>query len=183
MIDPHKIDDGYEKFIKAASTNLDPTLMLLKFHLLSEYYLEQIINHFLRRGDVITSQKNFTYNHKLMIVKSFDIIPGNIVACLEKLNAVRNKCSHEINYTVTESDVDFIGNPLNTIYFKLKREHQNLKELLHWLFGRIDVSLEVQLEKIDKNSNLIPPPSPGDEKEKTQQEQKGQPSPTTPNTH
>lgn len=124
--------EGYLRFAKAANPELDEVTMILRCHLLAEYHLDQFIVAFLPRGDVITDgeKARFMFNEKLTIVKSFNILPQHLIDSLYKLNSIRNKCGHEQEYGIMESDIDKIGHPFGMKYLDYKNKNKG-KVLLH----------------------------------------------------
>ncbi len=130
-------DSDYEKFLRAAGTDLDETTIILRSHLLAEYYLDHFLLESLARGDLITDSR-ITFSTKLQVVEALDILPRAFVDSVRNLNVVRNRCAHSLDYKVTESDIDKIGRPFGKDYREMKREHEhNNKELLHWTMGMI----------------------------------------------
>jgi hypothetical protein len=125
----HKIEfDRYWKAMNQRSTDINK---LLNSHLLAEYYLEQIITIELPRGDRLLDEGNFQFWHKLLIVKSLDILEDEMVTSLKHLNSLRNSTSHEMNFSISEADIDKIGRPFGKEYQKIKIEEKS-KDLLKY---------------------------------------------------
>lgn len=127
-------DVGYQRFIKTAGIELDPVLMVLKAHLLAEYYLDQLIALEIPRGDVIVD-RGFSFSQKLTILKSLNITKNDILDLLDALNQLRNRCAHDMEYAISEADIDRIGLPQGKSYFELKEEYtgkKTIRELLNF---------------------------------------------------
>lgn len=124
-----EVEISSNKFVKAASRELDPVSIVLRLHLLAEFFLDQIIIAKLSRGDLLVD--HFTFIQKLRIVDSFSVLEHKEVDSLRNLNTVRNRCSHDLDYQLTESDIDRIGRPFGKQYADIKTEnHENIKNLL-----------------------------------------------------
>lgn len=118
-------DKDFETFAKIVDPDLDPVLLLLRAHLLTENLIESLIMLVLERGDRIVFKGNLGYYQKVSLLDSFDIVPDELISSLKNLNKVRNKCSHEMDKQITISDIDFIGSSLKEEYTKTKREYRS----------------------------------------------------------
>ncbi len=126
----------YEKFIRAAGSNLDEVTMVLRSHLLAEYYFDHILLANIPRGDMLIENK-FTFWQKITIVESLNIVAKEVIDSIKGLNAVRNSCAHSLEYKISESDVDKIGRPFGKKYLDDKmNRNKSVKELLHWTLAR-----------------------------------------------
>ena len=127
------------KFNKQVSIEHEPVLMVLRAHLLIENFLERFICLNIVRGDRLIS-KNFTFANKLTIVHALDVVPDSYIQSINQLNKIRNRFSHNMDSSISNSDVDRIGSPLGKPYTKIK--HDNPQELdkiiyniLSWVCG------------------------------------------------
>jgi len=121
----------FGRFMKIVSPSLDPVMLILRSHLFIEYYLRQFIIAGIPRGDIILD-KNFTFMNNLTIVKSLDVIPAYLIHCFTNLNTIRNRCSHVLDYKISEDDIDLIGRPLGVYYLDIKDKYRdNQKEQLY----------------------------------------------------
>ena len=83
-------------------------ILIIKTHLICEYYLNQIIifketvdyNEMKKMSFFQKNEKTFNLNNQLEKI---------IFLKLKALNDIRNKISHELEYRLTESDVDMLG--------------------------------------------------------------------------
>src|SRR5690242_5923256 len=105
----------FDKFTAAVLKAKDPVTMLLRCHLLAEYYMDILMATEIRRGDIIVD-KRFHFSEKLTIIEALDVIPKEIVDSLRNLNSVRNHCSHVLDYKFSEEDIDKIGRPFGKRY-------------------------------------------------------------------
>jgi len=145
------ISEGAMRFIKATQPELDEVTMILRCHLLAEYYLDKLIVAFLPRGDILTdgNRAKFMFNDKLTIISSFSIFSQHLIDSLYKLNSIRNTCGHELEYTVTENDINKIGNPFGIEYLKLKEKNKGknlLQATLMLLIARIDYRVDIYIK-------------------------------------
>lgn len=113
----------------------DPTVLVLKTHLLTETYMDRVITLYLSRGDKVIQQGNLTYEQKVTLVEAFDYVPDFLIQSLKNLNEVRNRCARDMDHAVTLSDVEYVGSPLGKYYTQIKREHRSdLIECLSHIF-------------------------------------------------
>ena len=145
--DTKKPRGDYELYCAAISS--DPVATVLRFHLLTEYYLEQLIRTLLPRGDRIVESGNYSYAQKLGIVEATDKLDDGPISALRNLNRLRNKCSHELNHVVNPSDLETIGSPLGTRWTTVKREHVKTEVRMNYLFAVISAYLSVKLERAE----------------------------------
>lgn len=126
MAGEDKEDDNshndYLKYKKAMNRTSTDVLKLLNGHLLAEYYLEQIILVSIPRGDILLDKGRLQFYNKLLIVRSLDVLKDNLLTSLEHLNKLRNSISHEIDYKITEANIDIIGRPFGQRYTKVKAD-------------------------------------------------------------
>ena len=58
----------FDKLTKAIGEINDPILMLLRFHLYTEYLLERFLICFMRRGDKLIDNGKLSYHQKLILI-------------------------------------------------------------------------------------------------------------------
>jgi len=127
-----KKNPGFERFWKASDPNKhDPVAMTLRTHLLAEYYLDQIIVVSLARGDLLVNQ-HLTFYNKMSVVKAIDVVDDRTMDALAALNNLRNRCAHDMDYQISETDVDKVGRPFGLQYTREKhKDGHDLKFLLN----------------------------------------------------
>ena len=64
--------DGFLKFTDVLKGHSKDVSIILRCHLLAEYFLDQIILVTLARGDLIITDGHLTFTNKLLLVKSFN---------------------------------------------------------------------------------------------------------------
>ncbi len=139
---------------------LDPELIVLKGHLVSERYIERFIKLFLLKGKSILNKGRLSYIQKLELMDSFGIIQDDLIACLRQLNKLRNKMAHKLDYEMTMKDIDSIGNPMDNTYVRFKEERgDDLKNLLCTVVGFVCSGLahyvvEYEVVSAKKRANL-----------------------------
>lgn len=149
-----KTNPGYERFIKATTGGDELVNMILRSHLLVEYYIDQLIMVSMPRGDLLTENSRITFAEKLKILKALDIFSSKsqyLIDSATGLNQVRNSCSHTLDYSISEADIDKVGKPMGTFYLKSKSANytslkqlvlDTLMHLIAHLDGLTDFSLE-----------------------------------------
>lgn len=116
--------------IAIGEPNIDMITIILRAHLLSETYLNDLILHHFRGGRKITDNLKFTYVHKLEIVNAAKLLHSTILGSLRGLNQVRNNCAHVFDYEITKIDIDKIGKPFGKEYNHLKVHSESFRALL-----------------------------------------------------
>jgi hypothetical protein len=108
--------------------------------LLVEYYLEQIIHSQLKRADIFLTEARPTFSTKILLVKSLDVVDDNLMTSVSNLNKVRNLCTHEMEYSISEANIDLIGRPFGKTYIETKRDRKDelLKYTLMIIIARLD---------------------------------------------
>jgi hypothetical protein len=149
-------DPDFLKFQKNVPASSDPINMILRCHLLAEVYLDKVILFSITRGDIIVDSR-FQFSEKLTIVEALDIFSKDVIDSLKRLNSIRNSCSHELDYRISEREVDKIGAPLGNTYFQDLKEHfSNNKKLLYFtlltLMARMTGKVKRILDEKGKNT-------------------------------
>jgi len=144
----------FNKFKKSIKSTDGEVTMILRAHLLAEYYLNRLIEIELPCGYFITKEKLSFYN-KIAIVKALDVLTEKkgIESSLYELNSLRNRCAHVINYIISEDDVDRIGLPLGQRYTQSKFNF--LKDVKGLLYKTLFELLAINLSFIVNINNLI----------------------------
>ncbi len=133
---------GEIKFYKALKGHSKQVSAVLKCHLLAEYFIDQLILVSLPRGDLIIN-KGGSFANKLLIIKALNIISDKLATSIGNLNKVRNNCSHQQDYEITESDIDLIGRPFGKDHSDIKHEIKDKKKQLEQTLMRSIAYLEV----------------------------------------
>jgi len=136
MENEDKFVEEYEAICKHCDTESDIEWIVLKAHLVSESYMERFFNTFFKNGKKLLDNGNLSYRQKLVLSKAIGYFPDDMLDCLDKLNLLRNKLAHDLEYQISIEDVDLIGCPLGKYYSKLKRERTGgIKDLLIGVLG------------------------------------------------
>ena len=138
-----------ERFKQTVRDVEDPVLVVLRAHLLTEHYLERIVETQLARPDRIFERGRLNYHQKLALVDSLDILSDSTVSSLRQLNRFRNSLAHDLDKRIEEIDVRRIGSPLGSTYRSLKGrlDHTGtLRNLLAYLCGVLG-GIAVRLEE------------------------------------
>jgi hypothetical protein len=116
---------------------------------LFEGFLEQIIIASIPRGDILITDAHLSFSTKLMIVRSLDDVSDYLCTSVKHLNTVRNRCSHSLDYVITDTDIDLIGRPFGSDYQEIKDEHEEdvLRRILMAIVARLEGSYKFVLNK------------------------------------
>ena len=140
-----------EKIEKFLSAEKPADVLIVKSHLICEYYLNQIlILKDLCSAREIDKLDFFEKANKALDLN--DVNQKNIYDRLLRLNKLRNKIGHELEYELSESDVDGLGYYLGKSYVIDKYEYSNLKKLL--LRVLIVIVIDVSLLVLDLISEI-----------------------------
>ncbi len=120
----HVESEAFKRLMKTLKESDDSRYLavLLRFHLLIEYYLDLIISVYLKKG-LSLLDNNLSFSQKLSIVDSFGLVPENIILSIKKLNSVRNKAAHDMDYVITERDIDSIGRCYGNNYLEFAKRY------------------------------------------------------------
>jgi len=154
-----ELSEGFLKFQKAMKNKTSSVSKLLNCHLLAEYFLEQIIHISIKRGDILLTEARPMFSLKLIIVKSLDVVDDSIITSIKHLNTVRNLCSHEMEYEITEANIDLIGRPFGKDYTEIrnKKFDERLERVLMMVIARLEATYEFELNKSDRiPTSLLP---------------------------
>ncbi len=113
-------EEDYKKIKNILEDLPKDSIFALKATLLIEKYIDDLIVVSFKRGDRIL-QSRFYLLDKVMVLHSAEILPEKIVTSIKQINNLRNKFAHELNYSITERDVDLIGLPLGKRYLTMKK--------------------------------------------------------------
>ncbi len=137
MEDAAKEKDYISKHVKMAKAKIVKFLprespsdvLIIKSHLICEYYINQI----LILKDICSAKQinKLTFYDKLQ--KSFNLDDKDqrkMFERIERLNKLRNKVGHELEYILSESDVDNLGYIVGKEYILEKYDFETLSDLL-----------------------------------------------------
>jgi hypothetical protein len=119
-----------------------PEVLIIKSHLICEYYLNQIL--LVKEVCDSNEMRKFTFFDKTQ--KAFDLnnsFEKYIYRKVKALNDIRNKTGHELEYILTESDVDTLGYINGKEYVLKKYDFDNIEKTLHFIL--VDTVLDVSL--------------------------------------
>ena len=109
----------FEKFKDYVLLSPDDVTAVLRAHLLAEYYVDQLLIGTMLRGSVIIERFDYLAQ-KVDVLEGMDVLRPPLLSSIRKLNKVRAQCTHEIDFKISESDVDSIGAPFGLAYLQDK---------------------------------------------------------------
>lgn len=99
-----------EKASKYISVSATEEIMILRAQLLTEYYLNSLLVCLLEPDEgYYFSSDRIRFADKMKKLRELKILPTSEVEAIQRLNRLRNKFGHDINYQVSESDLDYLG--------------------------------------------------------------------------
>lgn len=99
-----EIMDKVENYLSGYGNN--PRMLVIQGHLLIEHYIDEIFFWKLQRGELL---KTFGFGDKMLILKALNCVDENAIYAAERLNKIRNKCVHGLDYKVTNDDIGNLG--------------------------------------------------------------------------
>lgn len=122
--------DAFEKYDRAISGHPKNVSAILNCHLVAEYLMDKIIKGMLPGGETLLDESRMSFSSKLFLVKSFEMLESEEINSLKGLNKVRNQCSHQLEYKVSNTDIDLIGKPFGKNYSIIKQREPDRDNLL-----------------------------------------------------
>ncbi|MEK7579277.1 MAG: hypothetical protein AAB460_01970 [Patescibacteria group bacterium] len=150
-----QIADLIKKIKTFLSDEKPSDILIIKAHLLCEYYINQIL--ILREACSLKDMESFTFNEKIQ--KAFnldDLLEKRTFDYVNRLNKLRNKVGHELEYTLSESDVDALGYVQGKEYILEKYDYETDLERLRNVLNTIVIdtalllisSIKVERQKV-----------------------------------
>ena len=144
-----------EKLSKFLAQDKPTDVLIIKAHLICEYYLNQILiikescnaNELNR---ISFSQKN---ERALNRENQFERQSSD---SLRILNRIRNRVGHELEYVLSEADVDALGYVQGKEYILRKYDSSDLSALLRWVLIIIATDIALVLFGLVKKQQKIP---------------------------
>lgn len=116
-------DQERDRFVKVVEGIDDPVLLILRTHLIVEGFLDRLIALYLPGGDKLLNKARMSFMNKLRLVEAFDIVDDMAIGSALNLNRVRNLIAHDIEKTITISDVELIGRPFGKLFTSMNHEY------------------------------------------------------------
>src|SRR5713226_6500784 len=82
----------------------DDSLKVLRLHLFSEYFLNEILIAYLRTDQARLQRARLGYAQKVTLAEISHILDKDCCDLLRKLNSLRQKVAHELEYKVSKAD-------------------------------------------------------------------------------
>ncbi|MGH4140739.1 hypothetical protein [Clostridium sp.] len=101
------IQENLHKYFQKLSSVREPIVLVLTIHLYTEFWINKCIELCSPKPKEILD-KNFVFSTKLMLVYNMGLIPEQLYLNIKKLNTLRNKYAHNLDYDFTKSDLNYI---------------------------------------------------------------------------
>jgi hypothetical protein len=111
---------------------------------LTEYYLNQFL--VITSSEEIVNIDNLSYAQKLQQAEKDKFFRKKTLMLLTRLNKLRNKVGHELEYKLSESDIDSLGYVFGKKYIIDKYEVSDKKELLHRYMIKIVICISTDTD-------------------------------------
>ncbi len=142
-----------EKITKFLSTDKPSDVLIIKSHLICEYYVNQIL---IVKG-LCTAKELPSLSFYDKVNKSFDASNPEDKVLKEKmigLNKLRNKVGHELEYVLSESDVDTLGYISGKQYVFEKYDYPEKNDLLRNTLILIVIDISMFLFRLIENEKV-----------------------------
>lgn len=137
----------------------DLSIILIRGHLLVEYYLSLLILLEYDKTERI-DRLGFFYKIKKMENAQTIKLSQNVIQSLYKLNDLRNNLAHNLEFKISIPDIDTIGFSFGREYVLSKyKSTMSEKDLLMWVINKItgDIFYYIYAE-VAKDKNMLPIP-------------------------
>jgi hypothetical protein len=148
-------------FSKHIEKETEPFVILLKGHLLLEYYLNQLLLLYSKEKIDVEKKGFFEKVTKLESINN-KLFDEEVFSSLKKLNELRNRLSHSLGFKITESEIDTVGFCIGKEYVLTKYKNPSKEDfLLKWILKYIatDVFFPIYLE-VAKSEKSKPTSNP-----------------------
>lgn len=111
----------------------DPLAQVITIHLFSEYWLDRVLISICTNPNSLPQQ--ISYKQKLDIVHSLVELPEGLYKNLTKLNQLRNKCAHNLDFDFSKADYNYDLSIMSEEHPNFKNDlfKCELNERLKWI--------------------------------------------------
>jgi len=127
-------DDVTFEYFARVGYHDDEISILLKGHLLVEHLLNKIIKAKCKNPEkILNDHRSYPFTVKLQIVYSMGLLPEYLFKNVTKLNAIRNRLVHDLNFHKKEIDMRIFNSLGENILLKTKGKKNPRKFYLKML--------------------------------------------------
>lgn len=112
--------NDYVEFLRD-TINLKELQLVITGHLYIENGLDKLLKSYIKYPDYIYN-KNFMFNSKLKWALALGLIPKDCEHAYSRINTIRNKFGHNLNYKLTEDDFSSLKGVLNE---EMRRQYKS----------------------------------------------------------
>jgi hypothetical protein len=142
------LDKELDKIDDAIKSQPEELILILQAHLFVENIIDEILCSILKRGDILT-ENNLSFYQKLLVIQASGIIESYLIDILKRLNNIRNKFSHQLQYHLSEKDIDSIGAPFGELYKKIKKSDSECPKVrLRWIIYSLIAHLRIKANNL-----------------------------------
>ncbi|OIK13578.1 hypothetical protein BIV60_13875 [Bacillus sp. MUM 116] len=118
------------KFLDKLKLIQDNAALVVTIHLYTEYWINRILKEKKKNpGEIVKNESS--YSVKLDFVYNMGFITDQLFSNLKKLNKLRNKCAHQLDYDFVDMDCNYT---LFSIPDDIKLDKiQNIHDRLVWI--------------------------------------------------
>ncbi len=102
---------------------------LLQAHLYFDHVLTQLLSEALVDPDAV-NMRGMGFAQKLNLIQAMGLLPGELVISIEKINSLRNKIAHDLNFELSDDHIrDFANvtpNELREVVWEGKKKRVGL---------------------------------------------------------
>lgn len=154
----NKIKESSREFFLGLNNKDELFTVIIKGHLLIENSLENLLKKFVENYKVL----NYKYfSEKLNLCYALELITESTYRALNKVNKIRNKYGHDINFKFEQKHLDDMISSLskndkleyeeNCNYFKYNDLYKKVNYFMHFIFTNVKISEEtIHFTKRDK---------------------------------
>ena len=103
-VPPFEVEEQAVQHLLLVLKEQDDALKVLRLHLFTEYFLNEILIAYLRTDQKGLQRAGLRYGQKVTLTEISRILEKDCCDLLRKLNSLRQKVAHELEYQVSTAD-------------------------------------------------------------------------------
>jgi len=138
-----KPDRTYElaAMVRALGDSDEPLNQIIRFHSLTEVYLESLIKNNEDAKKLYNKSKWITYSRKLELIEKFGLLQSPLIVTLRKLSKLRNQFAHDsfalVTSIILEELVESFPELLKKVQLNLPDENTSVRQVAMVIFIKL----------------------------------------------
>jgi hypothetical protein len=98
--------EAQEQCLRALEPLEDTISLVVTGHLIVEYWLDWLIRHNIPQPRKLFDSGRLTFAQKLCLAESLGLVTGKLSEAIYRLNTIRNRISHNLEYKISSKDLE-----------------------------------------------------------------------------